>query len=108
MESFAQETQNDTYIIQRLIIYNSSGEILLEKHENGWMTPALRDNSKVTTNEGLQSLAANFGLTISTPKLKGIFMFIADYKPQSSSRQHYASTLVAGKLKVPEGKLDAK
>ncbi len=108
IKSFAQETQSDTYTIQRLIIYNSSGEILLEKHKNGWMTPALRHNSKVTTNEGLKSLASEFGLTISSPKLTGIFMFISDYKPQSSFRQHYVSKLVDGELTVPDGKLDAK
>ena len=107
MKSFAQEAQKDTYTIQRLIIYNSSGEILLEKHENGWMTPALRHNSKVTTNEGLNNLASNFGLTITSPKLAGIFMFISD-ESQSSFRQHYVSKLVSGELNIPVGKLDAK
>ena len=108
METFAQETQNDSYTIQRLIIYNQNGKILLEKHKNGWMTPALRHNSKVTTNEGLKNLASDFGLTISSPKLVGIFMFISEYKPQSSFRQHYISKLVDGELILPKGKLDAK
>ena len=108
IESFAQETQKDTYTIQRLIIYNSNGEILLEKHKNGWMTPALRHNSKVTTNKGLKNLASDFGLIISTPKLTGIFMFISEYKPQSSFRQHYVSNLVGGELTLPDGKLDVK
>ncbi|MGB5417431.1 hypothetical protein [Algibacter sp.] len=108
IESFAQETQNDTYTIQRLIIYNSNGEILLEKHKNGWMTPALRHNSKLTTNKGLNDLASDFGLTISSPKLSGIFMFISDYKPQSSFRQHYVANSVDGELRLPEGKLDVK
>lgn len=107
LESFSQETQKDSYTIQRLIIYNAKGEILLEKHENGWMTPALRHNSKLTTNEGLNNLASDFGLTITSPTLAGIFMFISD-ESQSSFRQHYASKLVGGELKIPEGKLDAK
>ena len=107
VKSFAQDTGKDTYTIQRLIIYNQNGEILLEKHKNGWMTPALRHNSKITTNKGLNNLASEFGLRISSPKLAGIFMFISEYKPQSSFRQHYVSTLMDGDLKLPEGKLDA-
>ena len=107
-ESFSQETQKDTYTIQRLIIYNLNGEILLEKHKNGWMTPALRHNSKVPTNEGLKNLATEFGLIVSSPKLAGIFMFISEYKPQSSFRQHYVSKLVGGKLTLPKGKLEVK
>ena len=108
LKSFAQETGHDSYTIQRLIIYNQKGEVLLEKHKNGWMTPALRHNSKETTKDGLENLAAEFGLKISTPKLAGIFMFISEYNPKSSFRQHYTSNLVDGELKLPEGKLDAK
>ena len=107
MKSFAQESPKDTYTIQRLIIYNSSGKILLEKHENGWMTPALRHNNKLNTNEGLKKLASDFGLTISSPKLAGIFMFISD-ESQSSFRQHYVSKLVSGELILPQGKLEVK
>lgn len=104
----AQDSNKDSYTIQRLIIYNQNGEILLEKHKNGWMTPALRHQSKASTNEGLSHLATEFGLKISPPKLAGIFLFIAEYKPQSSFRQHYFSKVVEGDLSVPEGKLDAQ
>ncbi len=105
---FGQEVSNDSYTIQRLLVFNSDGEILLEKHVNGWMTPALRHNSKTSTNDGLKNLASEFGLRISTPKLSGIFMFISEYKLQSSFRQHYVSNYIGGELKLPEGKLDAK
>ncbi len=106
--SFSQETENDSYTIQRLLIFNSNGEILLEKHVNGWMTPALRHNSKSATNEALKHLASEFGLEISTPRLAGIFMFISEYKPQSSFRQHYITNVTGGEVIVPEGKLDVK
>ncbi len=104
----AQETGNDSYTIQRLIIKNTKGEILLEKHENGWMTPALRHNSKVSINEGLHNLASEFGLKVSVPKLSGIFMFISEYNPKSSFRQHYTCNLIEGEMKIPEGKLNAQ
>lgn len=107
MSVFAQDTGGDSYTIQRLIIFNQNGEILLEKHENGWMTPALRHNSKTTIKDGLENLASEFGLTISPPKLAGNFMFISEYKPQSSFRQHYIAKLAEGELTLPDGKLDA-
>ena len=106
--SFAQETGNDSYTIQRLIIFNEQGDVLLEKQKTGWMTPALRHNSKASTNEGLKNLAAGFGLEVSAPKLAGIFTFIPEYKPQSSFRQHYTCNVVDGELKLPEGKLDVQ
>lgn len=31
LKSFAQETGNDSYTIQRSLIYNQTGEVLLEK-----------------------------------------------------------------------------
>ena len=102
----AQNT--DSYTIQRLIIFNDQGEILLEQHKNGWMTPALRHNTKTGVNEGLHHLASEFGLTISTPRLAGVFMFIPEYKPESSFRQHYTCKLVDGELQLPESKLDAQ
>ena len=108
MNSFAQDSNNDSYTIQRLIIFNQKGEILLEKHKNGWMTPALRHNSKVNMNQGLHNLASEFGLKISTPNLAGNFMFISEYKPQSSFRQHFTANLVGGELELPKGKLDAQ
>lgn len=107
-KSFAQETKNDSYTIQRLIIYNQKGEILLEKHKNGWMTPALRHNSKETTKEGLRKLASQFGLEVSEPSLAGMFMFISQYKPQSSFRQHYVCNKTGGTLKLPKGKLNTQ
>ncbi len=108
IKMIAQETGNDSYTIQRLIIYNSKGEVLLEKNDFGWMTPALRHNSKTTISDGLMRLASEFGLKISSPKIAGIFMFMTDYKPISQFRQHYYSNVIDGKLKVPENKTDAQ
>ena len=108
LESFAQETGNDSYTIQRLLIYNQKGEILLEKNDFGWMTPALRHNSQTTIKEGLMNLASEYGVKINSPKIAGIFMFMSDYKPISQFRQHFSCKIVDGKLKVPENKKDAQ
>ncbi len=108
LNSFAQETGNDSYTIQRLLIYNQKGEVLLEKNNFGWMTPALRHNSKTTIKNGLMNLASEYGLKVSSPKIAGIFMFMADYKPISQFRQHFSCNIVDGKLKVPENKKGAQ
>lgn len=104
----AQETGNDTYTIQRLIIENDKEEILLEKHKNGWMTPALRQNKAVSIQQGLQDLANEFGLEISNLTLVGKFMFIPKYKKKASVREHYIANKIAGKLKIPTEKLDVQ
>ncbi len=108
LKSFAQETGNDSYTIQRILIYNQKGEVLLEKNDFGWMTPALRHNSKTTIKDGLINLASEFGLKVSSPRIAGVFMFISDYKPISQFRQHYSCNIVDGQLKVSENKKDAK
>lgn len=107
-KSLSQETGNDSYTIQRLIIFNASGEILLQKHANGWMTPALRHNTKTTTQKGLANLASDFGLKISIAQLHGIFMYFHSDNKKPSFRQHYSSKLISGKLKVPDGMLEVK
>ena len=104
----SQETGNDTYTIQRLLIYNEKGEVLLERNDFGWMTPALRHNTKTTIGNGLKQLAKEFNLDISSPKIAGIFMFIPDYKPISQFRQHYKCQKVDGELHVPADRKDAK
>ena len=107
-KSLAQETGNDSYTIQRLLIYNQKGEVLLEKNDFGWMTPALRHNSQTTIKDGLMNLASEFGVKVNSPKIAGIFMFMSDYKPISQFRQHYSCSVVDGALKVPKNKKDAQ
>tara|TARA_R110002033_G_scaffold49951_4_gene96875 strand:+ start:153 stop:716 length:564 start_codon:yes stop_codon:yes gene_type:complete len=106
LKSFAQETGNDSYTIQRLIIFNEKGEVLLQKHKNGWMTPALRHNTEVTINKGLLALATDFGLEVSIPQLQGIFMYFHSDNKKPSFRQHYSCKLITGELKTPKGALN--
>jgi hypothetical protein len=104
----ATENSVDSYTIQRLIISNPKGEVLLEKNNYGWMTPALRHNSKASIKDGLSHLAEEFGLTISSPKIAGIFVSVSGYKTISHFRQHYRANYLDGELKVPENRLDAQ
>lgn len=108
LKLFSQETGNDSYTIQRLLIYNQEGEVLLEKNDFGWMTPALRHNTKTSIKNGLMNLGAEFGLEVNSPKIAGIFMFMPDYRKISQFRQHFRCDVIAGELKVPEAKKDAQ
>jgi hypothetical protein len=104
----ASENSIDSYTIQRLIIINPNGEVLLEQNAFGWMTPALRHNSKESIKDGLDNLAAEFGLTISSPKITGIFLSLSGYKAVSHFRQHYRANYQSGALKIPKNRLSAQ
>lgn len=105
LKGYAQDSPNDSYTIQRLLIFNSNGEMLMEQHPNGWMTPALRHQTQTPIREGLFNLAAEYGIQISPPKLVGFFLFMPEYKAQASHRQFFRAEAIGGELVLPEGKL---
>ncbi len=96
-------TKNDSYTIQRLILINDADQILLLKHPNGWMTPALRHSEKVTTQEGLIALAEQYGGQINRPTLAGVFMFLPEYETPASFRQYFRAQWISGEVKLPGG-----
>jgi hypothetical protein len=108
LNASASENSIDSYTIQRLIIINPKGEVLLEKNAFGWMTPALRHNSKESIKDGLDNLAREFGLTISSPKIAGIFLSLSGYKAVSHFRQHYRANYQSGVLKIPGDRVSAQ
>ena len=68
------------------------------------MNPALRHNSKTMIKDVLMNLASELGITVHSPKIAGIFMFMSDYKPISQCRQYFSCHMIDGELKVPENK----
>lgn len=98
----------DSYTIQRLLISNEKQEILLVRHKNGWMTPALRHQSNMTIQSGLSELAADYGGQISAPELAGMFMFLPEYKKGASFRQYFRANWLGGELVTPEGLLETR
>ncbi|WP_121125688.1 NUDIX hydrolase [Sphingobacterium puteale] len=116
VDSFAQETAKassrqqevikkaDNYTIQRLIIYKGN-QILLEKGQNGWMTPALRSNENQSLKEGLDSLAKAIGLTVKIVKLSGVYTYkfknLPDHK-EVSYRTHYTAKYLNGEIIQPK------
>ena len=102
-----QETvkRADNYTIQRLLVFNDSKQLLLEKNINGWMTPALRSNENQSLKEGLDSLAKAMGISIKIIKLAGVFTYkfkgLPDHK-EVSYRTHYIANFINGNLIQPK------
>ncbi len=94
----------DNYTIQRLLVFNNNKEILLEKGQNGWMTPALRSNENQSLKEGLDSLAKAIGISIKLVKLSGVYTYkfigLPDHK-EVSYRTHYTANYLNGELIQP-------
>lgn len=97
--------KTDNYTIQRLIVFNNKNEILMEHGRSGWMTPALRSNLEQSLKEGLDSLSALIGISISPVKLAGIFTYkyqnLLDHKGMSY-RTHYTAKYKSGALIQPK------
>ena len=89
----AQDDANkkDNYTIQRLIVTNDNGEILIYKGKNYWMPPALRHNKNESITEGLENLAQSYGLTITRPELAGLFTYKFGFKQGVSFRSFYTA-----------------
>lgn len=100
--------KNDNYTIQRLMLYNKSGKILMEKNAFGWMTPAIRSNENQSLKEGLSGLAKKIGVEITPVRLRGIFTYkfegLSDHMGLVSYRTHYEAKVKSGEIIRPESK----
>ncbi|WP_109436036.1 MULTISPECIES: nuclear transport factor 2 family protein [Aquimarina] len=100
--SLAQEKNKiDNYTVQRLLIFNENNEVLLQNNEYGWSTPGIRNNTRQSIKESLDSLASKFGLKISEHQLKGLFTYKYEFKNEVSYRSHYSAKMNGGILKTP-------
>ena len=104
-----QETKkDDNYTIQRLMLYNKAGNILMEKNAYGWMTPALRSNENLSLQEGLNELAKKMGFEMAPISLCGIFTYkfegLNDHVGHVSYRTHYKAKVKSGAVLQPTDK----
>jgi hypothetical protein len=104
-----QVKKTDNYTIQRLIIHNSKGEILMQRNKFGWFTPSIRSNENQSLREGLDSLATAIGIIVAPVRFAGIFTYkydgLSDHNGLVSYRTHYTTTYKSGELIQPK---DAK
>jgi len=98
---FAQE-YDEISEFHRLLIFNAKNEIMVAKIKNTdyWVTPGLYSKNKALTNNNLYKLAANYGLTVTQPKLRGKFI-LNNNKGLVSNRTFFKVNVSGGDLKKP-------
>lgn len=69
----AQETKVTTF--HRMLILNHENELLVVKFKNKdlWVTPGLYQNSKQTIKQGIDSIAATYGINVYDLELRGVY-----------------------------------
>ena len=92
--------------LSRLLIYNEQNQILAIKVNEGfWVTPAVHNKNKLMMKEALNELAQSYGLSISTPELKGMF-FVKYQFPKNNglyNRLFFRVNKTGGKVTLPKG-----
>lgn len=97
---FAQEAPK-TSTFHRLLLLNEKNELMVVKvkNSNRWVTPGWYQDDRLTITEGLDELAASYGVKIATPTLRGVFTLKGS---QVSTRLIYTTKIKSGELKAPE------
>jgi hypothetical protein len=81
----AQESKVTTF--HRMLILNKENKLLVIKFNNKelWVTPGLYQNSKQTIKQGIDSIAATYGITIYDMQLRGV------YGLKNTSQKYYST-----------------
>jgi len=111
MVSCAQEQEEEqghwnpthNFTVQRLIILNDQGEMLLGRQDHVWASPALIFDERLYSNESMENLAKKYGIQIDQVELHGYFGFKYEYHPFATRRAYYTAKYVSGKEKIAEG-----
>jgi len=88
----------DNFTLQRLIVINDAGEILMEqgeippgKEKPSWFPLSLYSNKRQSITEAMDSLALSYGIKISTPQLRAYTTYKFAYHNQVSFRSYYVA-----------------
>ena len=106
-----QSTHRDpthNFTMQRLLILNDKGEMLMCKEDYVWAPPSGMYSQRQYVKEGLDSIAQAYGIKIAAPNLHGYFSYKYDYHPYATLRSYYVADYVSGELKLPSGMDDVK
>ncbi|WGG48131.1 hypothetical protein [Rugamonas sp. DEMB1] len=97
---YAQEAPK-TSTFHRLLLLNEKNELMVVKikNSNRWVTPGWYQDDRLTIAQGLDELAAGYGVKIATPTLRGVFTLKGS---QVSTRLIYTTKIKSGELKNPE------
>ena len=96
--------KDDISTFHRLLILNEKNELLMAKIEDKdfWVTPGWYQDKELTVPHGSNKLASDFGLTVSSPKLKGVFTLKNQEGEIFSIRNFYVVKVESGKLQTPK------
>ena len=102
---YAQVNQ-DISVFHRLVIYNADNNIMLVKikDKDVWVTPGFYQDSIQFPREGLHDIAATYGMTISSPELKGTFSMRLEAGEMRDMRVRniYTCNYLSGDIHFPE------
>lgn len=88
----------------RLLIFNAKNQLMVAKIKDTdfWVTPGLYSQNKELTNENLHKLAAEYGLTITQPSLRGVFVLNNQKTNTDLNRYFFNVQVTGGALKIPD------
>jgi len=97
---FAREDDNPDF--HRLLIFNENNELMVVKIKNTdyWVTQGLYSKNKKNINKELHDQAAEYGLRITTPDLRGTFTL--KNRDKYLTRHFYKVKVIDGTLKSPD------
>lgn len=94
----------DNFTLQRLIVLNDAGEILMEQEQfgQGWSPPSMYSNTRQSVKESMDSLAFSRGIKITKPELKAYPTYKFAYHGQVSFRSYFVAQHLEGDLIIPK------
>ena len=100
---FAQQ-QGGLPIFHRLFIFNEKNEVLLVKINNTdyWVSPGIYQDETDYVQGSIETLAEAYGLTISSPVLRGMFMLRYADNTKLSIRNVFSASTKDGVSERPE------
>jgi len=100
---FAQENVKISDF-HRLLIFNDKNQLMVAKIKDTdfWVTPGLYSQNKKLTNENLHKLASEYGLTITQPNLRGVFILKNKKTNIDSNRYFFNVKVNGGDIKTPD------
>jgi hypothetical protein len=98
----------ENYTTQSLLVYNTRGEVALQRNVMGWSTPGVRFDKRESIRTSLDGLAAKYGMRIADVRLAGLFTYEYGFSTAIATRSHYAATLAGGALTAPGDVLEVR
>ena len=98
----------ENYTTQRLLVFNTRGEVALQRNFMGWSTPGVRYDKRESIRASLDGLAAKYGMRIADVRLAGLFTYEYGFSTAIATRSHYVATLAGGALAAPADMLEVR